>query len=174
MAESAHVSSIDAVAAFGSALRTFGDDASQALLVLDGQARRALEWLEHDAPAYWKQEIRRCFDDVARTRTALETCRMRTVAGNRPACLEEIEAFRAAQNKLRMAEEKIEVVRRWAQRIRSEIDDYRGQTAGLRQALEGDVPRSLALLDRTVATLDAYADQPRSPLPGQGATGEAG
>ena len=159
MSHSARVTSIDAVVAFRGTLRTFEADAAQAISSLDEQTRRALDWLDNEAPAYWRQEIRRCSDLVARTRSELETCKMRTVANQRAACLEEIEAFRAAQRKLRMAEEKIEVVRQWAQKVRRELDDYRGRTMGLRMALERDLPRTLGLLDRTISSLDAYADR---------------
>ncbi len=161
MSDSARVTSIDAVVAFRGALRTFEAEAAQAILSLDGQTNRALDWLDNEAPAYWRQEVRRCSDLVARTRGELETCKMRTVAGQRAACLEEIEAFRAAQRKLREAEEKIETVRKWAQRVRRELDDYRGRTMGLRMALERDLPRTLGLLDRTISSLDSYVEQVR-------------
>ena len=161
MTGSAHVTSIDAIAAFGAALRNFEDQSTRALLSIDEQAKGALQWLEHDAPAYWRAQIRQRYDDVARTRTALETCRMRKVADNRPACLEEIAAHQTAQRRLREAEEKIEVVRRWAQKVREETDEYRSRVSKFRLCLERDVPRTLALIDRTVATLDAYAE--RSP-----------
>jgi hypothetical protein len=161
MSGSAHVTSIDAVAAFGTALRTFEDQSIRALLSIDEQAKAALQWLEHDAPAYWRAQVRQRYDDVARTRTALETCRMRKVADNRPACLEEIAAHRTAQLRLREAEEKIDVVRRWAQKVREETDEYRGRIMKFRLALERDVPRTLALIERTVATLDSYAESAR-------------
>ena len=163
MSDSAHVTSIDAIAGFAAALRTFDDDALRALVTIDEQALGALQWLERDAPVYWRQQIRMCFDNVARTRSALETCRARSVAGNRPACLEEMEAYRAAQRKLREAEAKIDVVRHWVQVVRHEIDEYRGRVMGLRRSLENEVPRTVALLERTVSTLDSYADQVRNP-----------
>lgn len=159
VSQSARVTSIDAVVTFRGALRTFEADAAQAILSLDEQTRRALDWLDNEAPAYWRQEIRRCSDLVARTRSELDTCKMRTVAGQRAACLEEIENFRAAQRRLRQAEEKIEVVRQWAQRVRRELDDYRGRTMGLRMALERDLPRTFGLMDRIISSLDAYTDR---------------
>jgi hypothetical protein len=160
--DSAHVTSIDGIVRFTAALRTFDDDALRALVSIDEQAMGALQWLEHEAPVFWRQEIRRCFDNVSRTRAALETCRSRSVAGNRPACLEEMEAYRAAQRKLREAEDKIDVVRQWARRIRQEIVDYRGRVMNLRRRLEDDVPRTVALLERTVSTLDSYAERTRN------------
>jgi hypothetical protein len=154
------VSSIDAVVAFRAALRTFQDQAAHALLSLDEQALGALQWLEHDAPAYWRAQIRCCYDEVARTRTSLETCRMRTVGDHRPACLEEQEAHRRAQRRLHEAEDKLEIARRWAQRVREELDEYRGRVMHFRESVEASLPRSLALLDRTITTLDSYVDRP--------------
>ena len=45
----ARVTSIDAIVAFRGAVRTFEEDAAQAILSLDEQSRRALDWIEHDA-----------------------------------------------------------------------------------------------------------------------------
>lgn len=161
MSDNARVTSIDAIAAFRSAMRTFEEDAAQAILTLDEQCRRGLDWLDHDAPAYWRLEVKKCSDHVARTRSELETCRMRSVGGQRQSCLEQEQAYRAAKVKLQQAEEKIEVVRKWASRIRRELDDYRGRTMGLRMALERDLPKTMALLDRTIAALDSYVEQTR-------------
>ncbi len=163
MSESAHVTSIDAIAAFGVSLRNFEDQSLRALVSIDEQAKGALQWLEHDAPAYWRAQIRQRYDDVAATRAALETCRMRKVADNRPACLEETAAHRTAQRRLHEAEEMVEVVRRWAQKVREEIGVYRGQIAKFRLTLERDVPKTQALIERTVATLDAYAERAAAP-----------
>lgn len=162
MSESAKVTSVDAIVEFRGALRSFEADAAQAILTLDEQSRRALNWLDNEAPAYWRQEIRRCSDLVARCRSELETCKMRTVAGQRSACLEEIQALRAAQHKYRLAEEKLEIVRKWSQRIRQELDDYRGRTMALRIALERDLPRTFGLIDRTISSLDAYVEHART------------
>jgi hypothetical protein len=165
---SAKVHSIDAISGFSAALSIFGDQSTRALIALDEQALGALQWLEHDAPAYWREQVRRCYDDVARTRTALETARMRSVADHRPSCIEEIEAHRAAQRRLREAEDKIEVVRRWAQKVREELDEYRGRVMRFQQCLEHNVPQTLALLKRTVAALDAYAERQVVDAPASG------
>ena len=160
MSNSAQVQSIDAVVSFRASLRTFQDQAAHALLALDEQAQGALQWLEDDAPAYWRQQVRTCYDEVGRTRAALETCKMKKVGDYRPACIEEQEALRQAQRKLREAEEKLEVVRRWRQRVVDELDEYRGRVMRFRETVESGLPRSLALLDRTINALDAYVDRP--------------
>jgi hypothetical protein len=157
MADSAHVTSTEAIARFEAALVRFGDDAGSALLSLDQQINRALDWLDNEAPAYWRRQIRSCFDEVARTRTAWENCMLRTVAGDRPSCLEEEQAHRAAKRRLEVAVRKPEEVRAWAIKVHREVDEYRGRIGRLRHCLEADVPKTIALLERTRMILEEYA-----------------
>ena len=157
MSDSAHVTSIEAVARFAAAVREFRDDASNTLLGLDQQVSRGLHWVEHEAPALWRQRIHQATDEVARTRSAWENCRLRVVAGEPPACIEEEQAFRAAKRRLEVAEKKPELVRHWANRVRNEIDEYRGRVGRLGQFLDSDLQHTLGLLDRMQAALDSYA-----------------
>jgi hypothetical protein len=159
VADSAHVTSVEAVAHFAAALRQFEDEASRVLLALDQQINRALHWLDDEQPAYWQAQIRRQFDEVARTRTAWENCLLREVAGDRPSCIEEEKAHRAAKRRLEFALAKPDVVRRWAIRVHREVDEYRGRVGRFRQVLDRDVPRTLALLERTQAALESYLAQ---------------
>jgi hypothetical protein len=170
VSDSARVTSIEAVERFRAALARFGDQANSALLELDQQINRALHWLDHEAPARWREEIRRCYEQVARTRTAWENCMLRTVAGDRPSCIEEEKAHRAAKRRLEVALEKPAVVRAWSIKVHREVDEYRGRIGKLRHVLENELPRTIALLERTQAALDAYAESQR----GGGGSGEAG
>jgi len=157
-ATSANVCSISAVASFRASLCTFDENALRVLNAIEQVAQGMLQWLEHDVPLYWRQQVRHCYDNVARTRASLDTCRMRTVGGRKPACIEEQMAFRAAKQKLRDAEEKIEIARKWANRIRREVDEYRGRVMKLKLCLECDVPRTIALLERILSSLEAYVE----------------
>ncbi|MGC1275799.1 MAG: hypothetical protein WBC44_18995 [Planctomycetaceae bacterium] len=159
MSDAAHVTSVEAVARFTAALRQFEDEASQALLALDQQIGKALQWLDDEQPAYWRSQIRRQYDEVARTRNALENCQMRVVAGDRPSCLEEEKAHRAAKRRLEVASAKPDLVRACAIKVHREVDEYRGRVGQLQQTLDRDVPRTLALLERTQSALLAYLDQ---------------
>lgn len=163
-ATSAHVCSISAVAGFRASLCTFDENTLRVLNAIEQVAERTLQWLEHEVPLYWRQQVRHCYDNVARTRASLDTCRMRTVGGRRPACIEEQMAFRAAKQKLRDAEEKIDVAQKWANRIRREVDEYRGRVMKLKLCLEVDVPRTIALLERILSSLEAYVETPVAEL----------
>ncbi len=163
MSDAANVRSVEAVARFAASLRQFEDEASQSLLAIDQQVTKALQWLEEEQPAYWRSQMRRQYDEVARARNALENCQMRVVAGDRPSCLEEEKALRAAKKRLEIATAKPDIVRSWAIKVRREVDEYRGRIGKLQQTLDGEVPRTLALLDRTQAALDSYIGQASPP-----------
>jgi len=159
MSNSAHVASFEAVARFTTALRQFQDEATAVLLGLDQQIERALHWLDYEQPAYWRQQIRKQYDEVARTRTAWENCMLRTVAGDRPSCIEEERAHRTAQRRLEAALAKPDEIRRWAIKVHQEVDEYRGRIGRLRHALESTVPKTIALLERTQGSLLSYIER---------------
>jgi hypothetical protein len=159
MSDAARVSSVEAVQQFYAAIRVFQGEADAALLILDQQVAKVLAWYDYDAPHYWKEQVRRSFDEVARARAAYDTCRMRTVAGHRPTCHEEKEALAAAKRRLEYAQEKVEIVGRWAGRLHQVIDEFRGQSGRFRQYIEGDVEQTAALLGRTVKSLESYLSQ---------------
>lgn len=156
MSDDARVSSVEAVQRFHGAVRVFQDEADSALLALDQQVAKVLAWYDYDAPHYWKEQVRRSFDEVARARAAYDTCRMRTVAGHRSSCYEEKEALAAAKRRLEYVQEKVEVVGRWAVRLHQVVDEFRAQSGRFKQYLEGDVEKMAALLGRTVASLESY------------------
>ena len=157
MADTAQVRSIPAIRDFKAALTLFRDDSASAIDMMLMELHRAIDWIEHDRPAYWQNETRKAFELVAATRTALNTCLMRTVAGHRSSCIEEKQAHAAAKRRLQHCQEQIERVRRWAIKIRHEADEFRSRLAVLRRRLDGDVPKSILLLDRMASALEGYA-----------------
>ncbi len=156
MSDAARVSSVEAVERFYRAVRVFQGEAENALLALDQQVSKVLAWYDYDAPHYWKEQVRRSYDEVARARTAYDTCRMRTVADHRPSCYEEKEALAAAKGRQEYAREKIEAVGRWSVRLHRVIDEFRAQSGRLKLYLDSDVEKTAALLERTLASLESY------------------
>jgi hypothetical protein len=157
MADNAQVRSIPTLRDFKASLTVFRDDSSSAIDMMLMELHRAMEWIEHDRPAYWQNETRKAFELVAATRTALNTCLMRTVAGHRSSCIEEKQAHAAAKRRLQHCQEQIDRIRRWAIKIRHEVDEFRSRLSVLRRRLDGDLPNSILLLDRMAASLEAYA-----------------
>jgi hypothetical protein len=153
----ARVSSIDALVEFRASLATFLERAQAAVGSLRQEAQRTLLWLEQEQPRYWSEEVRRSFDRVAAARTAYETCRLRTVAGHRPACIEEQQALRKAQRRLAYCQEQQDVVRRWSQKARDQADEFFGKIGPLERTLDRDLPSMIAAMERMVGSIEAYA-----------------
>ncbi len=158
MAESANVTSVDAISRFRGAFARFNEDAHGVLQNLDRQAQKMLQWIEGDATTYWRLQVLRCHEQISRARSALDTALMKKTKDYTPSCIEEKENLRTAKERLRQAEEKTVVVRKWARIVREEIDEYRGKMNLLRDCLDVDVVRGLALLDRTLHALERYAE----------------
>lgn len=154
----AHVRDIDAIREFRAALVRFSEELAGTLDALRIELQRIAAWIEQDRPFYWTGQVRRAFDKVAETRTALTTCQMRTVAGRHPSCIEEKVACEKAKHRLQHCQQQVERVKRWEHKLAHDSDEFRGRLAGLQRLLEGDIPRMLALLEKISTILESYAD----------------
>ncbi|WP_437224444.1 hypothetical protein SH661x_003633 [Planctomicrobium sp. SH661] len=155
---SANVRDIDVIREFRAKLLHFAEELEASLLSMQLDLQRAAEWVEQDRPHYWTNQVRHAFDQVAATRTAYNTCRLRTVAGHRSACIEEKVAHEKAQRRLQHCQEQVERVRQWSIKIRHDADEFRGRMASIRRLLESDIPQALAHLDRSATILEGYAE----------------
>ena len=153
---SARVTSIDAIVAFRAAVIAFLDRGPAALGSLRQETHRTMMWLEQEQPRYWQEELRKGYDRIASARTALDACRMRTVAGHRSACIEEQVALRKAKERVDYCQEQADITRRWALRAREEADEFLGKIAPLDRSFQQDVPNMVALLERMILAIEAY------------------
>lgn len=158
MSQSADITSIPAIREFRVALLKFQDEGRSSLEVLQIELQRVLQWIEQDRPAYWTSQVRRAFDLVSQTRTALITCQMRKVADRRPACIEEKQAHAAAKRRLQHCQEQIHRVKKWGVKLHQERDEFRGRMSGLSRVLDQQIPQMAALLERISTTLEDYAE----------------
>ncbi len=164
---SANVRDIDAIRAFRAALIIFAEDAETAIQLMLMEAQKTLGWIDHDAPFYWKTQTRKAYDQVASSRVSYENCRMRTVAGHRSTCIEEKQAFEKAKRRLQHCLDQTELVRKWANTLRHETDEFRGRLAGLQKLLSADIPKAIALLEKTTSLLESYAEMTRPTREGE-------
>ncbi|MGE0377396.1 MAG: hypothetical protein AB7Q45_18450 [Planctomycetaceae bacterium] len=154
---SAKVTDIAAERAFKAALIEFHEEAAAALEMMQMQLHRTLDWVEHERPAYWTKQVQAGFEKVAQTRTQLTTCQMRTVAGRHPSCIEEKQAYERAKRRLAHCQEMVPRVKQWSIKLTQESDEFRGRTAAFARCVENDLPRMIALIERTASALERYA-----------------
>lgn len=152
----AKVHSSDAIDAVKMAMISFIEYVGEALMELSAEMRRAQEWLEHDRPAHWKNQVRLGMDQVHDAQQALHRCLMFPVANERPSCSEERAALKKAQARLEYCQRKCERVRHWQQTLRHEMFEYEGRISQLVKLVEIEVPQSIGVLNRILRKLEEY------------------
>ena len=96
----ANVRSLDSVQRFQPKISQFEDDLGAALTSLRVEINRTLQWIDHDCPQYWQNQVRGGFDRVAEARTTLMRKQMITIAGHRSECIDEKKALAKAKQNL--------------------------------------------------------------------------
>src|SRR5262245_23175688 len=127
----ANVTSIDALRNVKAALARFCADVDSALVAMELEARRPVEWIEGDRARYWPQQARRASDLVQEARQALQRCEIRIGSEDRPSCYDEKKALEKAKRRLQLAEDKARIVSRWGSEMQKATEDFATQVARL-------------------------------------------
>lgn len=164
---SANVTSIEAVGRLKGALAQFGSEVNDALVALELEVRRPVDWIESDRSRYWPDQVQKASNEVSEARLALQKGELTIDGSDARYCYEERKALEKAKRRLQLAEEKVQAVKRWKVRIRKEVEEFQVQVARLRSYLDSDLVRAMAALGRMSAALDRYTQQTtRASLPG--------
>jgi hypothetical protein len=171
MSQSARVESLDALKEFKAHLVTFGVDVLEALAAAETAIQRALDGLEQQLK-YWHAEVRRRHEELAHAKAALAQKRWGHTEGRGAGTTEAEMAVRHAQQRLREAEEKVQVCKRWLLHLPREIGEYQGPARRLGGWIEADLKQGAALLERRIEALEGYLT-PAAPPPETPAASEA-
>ena len=158
MSSTANVTSVEALSSFRAALLRFAEDAEAALVALDLEGRRPVDWVEDDRTRYWPQQARRASDNVSEAKLALERCELRVSGEDTRYCYDERKALEKAKRRLLLAEAKIQAVRRWRGQMHKEFEEFQVQIARFRRYLESDLPRAVAAVERMAGSLGKYVE----------------
>jgi chromosome segregation ATPase len=168
MSQSARVNSLDALKALHAALARYGPEAQEALGAAEIEIRRVLDFL-HDQLNYWQRQVEKRQEDVNRARADLTHARA-IRQGERSGYVEQEIALRKAQVRLREAEEKVVVTKRWLLHLPQAIHEYEGPARRLAGLLDADLKQGLTVLENKIALLEAYmavqAAEPPAPSGG--------
>lgn len=154
MSQSARVNSLDAVKALHAALARYGPEAQEALGAAEMEIRRIFDFL-HNQLNHWQRQVEKRQEDVNRAKADLTHARA-IRQGERSGYVEQEIALRKAQNRLREAEEKVVVTRRWLLHLPQAIHEYEGPARRLAGLLDSDLKQGLAVLENKIAILEAY------------------
>src|SRR4051812_34045853 len=98
----ANVTSLDALRGFRAALVRFGADVETALVALELEARRPVEWIEGDRSRYWPQQVRRASEMVSEARLALSRCEVRISSEDTKYCYDERKSLEKTKRRLQL------------------------------------------------------------------------
>ncbi len=157
MSESANVRSLEAVREFRTALFAFAEDTRSALESLRTEVHRTLEWIDHDRPAYWKEEARKSSDAVSEARSQLSKKQVIAAGSERKYVYDEKLALERAKRRQNTAQEKQKAVQQWIMKTHRATDEYATRLARLDHTLNNNVPRAMGLVERMINALEAYA-----------------
>lgn len=159
MAQSANITSIEALRNLKAALIAFDQEVQAALVALEMEARRPVEWIEHDRKQYWPRQVQKASDAVNEARLSLQRCELTISGEDNRSCYDERKALQKAKKRLETCEEKVRAVRRWGPVIRKEVEEFEVQTAKLKQFLESQFVQAPVALGRMADALDRYVQQ---------------
>jgi hypothetical protein len=169
--QSANVTSLDALRGFRAALVKFGEEVEGALVALDLEGRRPVDWVEMDRTRYWPQQWRKASEALTEARLTLDRCQVRVSSEDPKYCYDERKAVEKAKRRMELAEEKIQATKRWKVEMRKHHEEFEVQIAKARQYLETDLARAIAALDRKLEALGRYVEARRV---GEGESGGGG
>lgn len=153
MGNAARITDVQALSEFRPALIKFGEVSQSALNSDCSDAMKVLSWLQHDRLSHWKREIRIRSELAVRANTKL----VQQTAGKEPRpSVDARKEYEFAKHRVREAEEKQELTRRWIRTIEKEIDQYRGSIQPMSELAQSCMTRGVARIDSTVRALDAY------------------
>jgi hypothetical protein len=156
MAETARVTSLDAVKEFRETLVIFCENVRAGLCANDMESRHILDWLLSQQPAYWSRQLRDRQEEMAQAQADLHQIKMRRAQGARVDDIEQKKALERAKERIEEAEEKLVKVRRWGRAVQQSIDEYQTRARRLESLVEGNPPRSVVVLDRMIASIESY------------------
>jgi hypothetical protein len=154
MTTAAHLESLELLGRLREALTRFGHDAQGALASAETVLRRVENGLE-ERLAFWQAQVLKRQEDLNRARTDLSFARS-LHKGKSTGCVEQEIAVKKAQERLRDAEAKVAVTRRWIRDLPNHIKDYEGPARVLAGFVEADLKQAVAVLDGRMAALEAY------------------
>lgn len=152
----ARVTSVEALRDAKTALAKFVHEVSTALGEVDVEAGRTIQWLRMEQVPFWKNQIIRRSELLARARSELLRKQLSSMQEN-PSCVDERKAVEQAKAALADAEVRLKRTKFWITELDREWTLYRGSITALQDLTQRDAPRGLARIEKLIRTLYAYA-----------------
>jgi hypothetical protein len=156
LSSQADVRSIEALKEFRATLALYAEEAQGALGAVKMEARRTLQWVQHDRKTHWSEQIKRRREQVASARAEVARRKLAKTPEHTPAFSEQKEILRQAEAGLREAEMKVALLKKWEPALQQAVLELHAGIRRIGDLAGTDVPRASMLLGRLVDALEAY------------------
>lgn len=155
MAETAHITSVDAIAAFRAALIVFLSKVRPLLEETSGEIVRVRQWVEEDQRRHWDKQFQVRWRKLEEARAELFNA---TLSKLQEASSLHHMAVQRADRAVRECEAKRAVLKKWSRDLDDKTDPLVKQASQFQTFLTTEMPRAIAYLDRVIESIQAYAD----------------
>ena len=143
MSRSANVLSLQTLKDFKLVMCNFAEEARNSLSGVDMELRRMRDWLERDQLGYWQSQVKKRSEELMQARADLHRRKI-SQQGARPSRTPSRKRrFARPQRRLRVAEEKVVLVKRLIPQLHHAIDEYHSHSQPLGDHLAGGFEKSL-------------------------------
>src|SRR5262249_34072069 len=124
---------------------------------VDMELRRMRDWLERDQLGFWQSQVKRRHEELMQARADLHKRKISQQGSDAVSDAEQKEALREAQRRLRVAEEKVELIKKkLIPYLNHETAEYHARAQPLGDHLTGGFEKSVAALEKMTVALEAY------------------
>ena len=156
----ARIDSPQIIKDFRGKIVVFDQTCRNALMGCDTDVRKTVNWLNGEQLLHCKTQLRRRQEALVFARRKLSQAKMAAAMKTQSSYADEMRALHKAKREKEDAEEKVEVVRRWAVLLEQKIQKMQSPCRILTAHLDSIVPRALSRLDRMVIGLEGYFTPP--------------
>lgn len=154
MAETANITSTDAIVAFRAMLIVYLSKVRPLLEETSGEILRTRQWLEDDQRRHWENQLRLRWRKLEEARAELFNA---TLSKLQEASALQQMAVQRADRAVRESEAKLNLVRRWSRSLDEKTDPLLKQLGQFQTYLTVEMARAIAHLDQVISALEAYA-----------------
>lgn len=162
MAESANITSLDAIAAFRSQLILYLSKARPLLEEISGEIIRTQQWLDDTQRQHWENQFRQRWRKLEEAKAELFNARLSKL---QEASSLHYMAVQRAERAVQECEGKLSAVKRWGRDLEPRASPLVKQAEQFQTYLVTEMPHAVAQLDNILRVLEGYTEAKKEPTP---------
>ncbi|HAM70501.1 MAG TPA: hypothetical protein DCM86_02540 [Verrucomicrobiales bacterium] len=151
MAKPAHITSVEALEAFRTALINYVSRARPTLEEVSSDVARTRVWMETDQRTHWETQLKKRLRKLEDARNAQFSARLMEMPDS-------MMAVHKAKRECEEAEGKLRAIKHWSRQFDGVMQPLVKQMEKLQTLLVYDMPQAVAYLTETIKILQAYAE----------------